>query len=287
MNISDKKIIILGSQGLLGKRLSNYFRFLGYKLFLPSRETLEKNKKKEILELIITQNIKTVINLIANTNVDNCEKFPLYAYQSNVKTLEGLVDIFLKTGVHLIHISTDQVYSGNGPHSEKNTDPCNVYGITKYLSEKIALEVDATILRTNFSGKSLSKNRYSFSDWIVNSIKNQKQITLYEDIFFSPLSLTDLCRYIEIVVKSKNRGIYNLGSKNSISKAEFGKQLVKNLGIGSNLISISNSKKANFKAKRPLDMSLNIRKFEREFNLDLPTIHETNISISNDYNDCN
>ena len=284
MTNSKSKVLILGSSGLLGKRLSIYLKNLGYVVFEPSREIF-KNEilSKNLFDLIVSEKIKIVINLVANTNVDDCEHNPLKAYQSNVQTLEKFIDTFYKTKVHLIQISSDQVYFGEGPHSEENPNPCNVYGITKYLSELVALKTNATILRTNFTGKSFLKSRYSFSDWIVNSLRNQKKINLFSDIYFSPLSIEKLCYYINFVIKTDIRGVYNLGSRDSISKSDFGCELIKYLGLDLDLVTITKSDHFERKAKRPKDMSLNVNKFENDFKLILPTICETNNSIFEDY----
>lgn len=276
--------MILGSSGLLGNVLSMKLSSYGYKVFKPLRknnqEFLDCNT---INNLIISEKIPTVINLMANTNVDYCEEYPEFAYLSNVKSLENLIEIFDETGIHLIHISTDQIYYGEGPHSEENIYPCNVYAITKYLSEVIADKVDATILRTNFVGKSFLSKRPSFSDWILNSIKNEKPISLFNDIYFSPLSIIDLCKYIDIVIKSSNRGIFNIGSRNSISKANFGIELIKNLNLDNKMISICSSRKFERKAKRPNDMTMSVTKFEQAFDLILPTIDETNKALYREY----
>ena len=213
----------------------------------------------------------------------SCEQNPMLAYESNVKFIEDKIWILQKYDIHLIQVSTDQVYFGNGPHKEENILPCNVYGITKYLSEKICLNINSTILRTNFVGKSLSKKRNSFSDWVVNSVKNGKKITLFNDIFFSPLSIEDLSDLIEIIMKVKINGIFNLGSKGSISKAELGIKLLKCLNLDLKLVTLSNFKQNQNGAKRPNDMSLCCNHFEKTFNLKLPTINDTFTKILKQY----
>ena len=94
---------------------------------------------------------------------------------------------------HLIHISTDQVYSGNGPHLEINPNPVNVYGMTKLKGESIFDAMPSTVIRTNFFGKSLISKRKSFTDWLFNSVKAKESITVFNDVFFNPLSIRSLC----------------------------------------------------------------------------------------------
>ena len=93
------------------------------------------------------------------------------AYLLNVKTVEKIIEAKEYFDFHLIHLSTDQVYSGFGIHKESCVNPLNVYGITKYCSELVASKIDSTIIRTNYHSKSLVPKRYSFSDWLVKSLK--------------------------------------------------------------------------------------------------------------------
>ena len=119
MNYSNLKILILGSSGLLGSTLSNELKNIGYKIFLPPKKVINSVASVEIIRnLILKEGITKVINLIANTNVDNCEEFPLKAYESNVKTLEKFIDVFAISGIHLIHLSL--ISLGKGPHFEDN-----------------------------------------------------------------------------------------------------------------------------------------------------------------------
>ena len=280
----DKKILILGSSGFLGRQLTPYLINIGYKVFRPSTKIIKsKMAFQKISRLIKKEGINTVINLIANTNVDFCEHYPLRAYESNVGTLEKFMDVFAYSDIHFIHISTDQVYFGNGPHLEENPHPINVYGKTKLLAEYVAMNFNSTILRTNFVGKSDHKERLSFSDWIINSVRDQKKITLFDDVLFSPLAVSDICGFIHIVIQKNNRGLYNLGSRDVISKAEFGFELLKNLGIGSECVSKGNYKDHNKGVSRPNDMSLDVKKFERDFCLTLPTMNETIRNVYQQY----
>jgi dTDP-4-dehydrorhamnose reductase len=62
-----------------------------------------------------------IINLAALANVDICERHPQLAYLSNVKIVENLASSIrnLPIRCHLVHLSTDQVYDGAGPHREE------------------------------------------------------------------------------------------------------------------------------------------------------------------------
>ena len=88
-----------------------------------------------------------------------------------------------------------------------------------------------TVLRTNYIGKSFVPSKMSLSDWIVNSLQTSHRISLFTDVFFSPLHISVLAQSILQVVKSKTTGTYNLSAIGSISKADFAVQLASYLQL--------------------------------------------------------
>ena len=73
------------------------------------------------------------------------------ALNSNYTILKNITDVIKKdsknfNNTFLIHISTDQVYSGKGPHSEKRVKPKNYYAYTKLKAEKLLINIAQFIL---------------------------------------------------------------------------------------------------------------------------------------------
>ena len=280
------EILVLGSNGRLGKILCPFLKEAGHtvhKLFRIKDENGYPIKSNICLnDFLNTHKLDAIINLIALTDLEKCENDIFSAYKSNVQTMEKLISSISSLDIHLIHISTDQVYFGNGPHIEGKVSPINVYGLTKYIAEILANSVNTTILRTNYIGKSPLKNKKSLTDWLYKSFINKSKITLYDNIIFSPLYVLDLCKYIEFILSHPVKGTFNLGSNGSISKAKFGLEFAKKLGLDAGNAIISNyNTKANL--KRPFDMSLNSYKFEKKFKIKLPTIEKTINNIVDDY----
>ena len=80
-----------------------------------------------------------------------CEKKKEKAKKLNFKIPYNL-SIWLKKNSKkfLIHFSTDQVYSGKGPHKENKINLINQYAKTKKLGEDALLSTNSIIIRTNF-----------------------------------------------------------------------------------------------------------------------------------------
>ena len=216
---------------------------------------------ESINNLLDEVNPDVIINLIALTDVDFCEFNINHAYTVNNKIVENIAFWILskKSKAFLVQISTDQLYSGNGFSSESDIFIPNVYAYSKYAGELAAKNVsNHLVVRTNFFGKSITPGRYSFSDWIVNSLKENITINLADDILFTPLSIGYLCEILIQAIKNNINGTFNFGSGSGISKYEFGLKLSKLLHLNPNLIIKAKAFDIGFKVARPLDMRMDV-----------------------------
>lgn len=275
-----KRLLVLGAGGMLGAEILSKNHFPNWETIGHGRDTNMKARADlinaaETITMLDAFQPDALINLVALTNVDHCESFPNDAYISNVKTLENIVSWLkrAKKPVHLVHISTDQIYDGIGPHREDNVSLRNYYAFSKYAAELVATSVKATVLRTNFFGKSKCSKRNSLSDWIYTELKSGRPIDVFDDVMFSPLSMGTLCNMINTVLENKIKGIYNLGSNNGMSKADFAYALANTLGLNLKLLHrCSINKATHLKSYRPKDMRLDVSLFEERLETNLPTL---------------
>ena len=176
------KILILGSSGILGNYLNNYLKkeFDVFNNGLTKRKINLLNISK-LRKVLLKINPDIIINCTANTSIDNCEFHKKNAYEINYLILKNLIYIIKELNINtkIIQISTDQFYNNlnqnlNKEHINKIR---NYYCKTKYLSEQLCIKNKMIVLRTNFFGKSNSKNK-SFTDWIFKSFKSKKKFYL-------------------------------------------------------------------------------------------------------------
>ena len=269
------KILILGANGFLGVHLSKYLK-KEHKVITCGRSKkvdikLKKFNQKSISFLLNKTSPQIIINLIALTNVDECEKKPHMAKKINKNIVKNIVFAIKKirssNKIFFIHLSTDQVYSGKGPHNENMTNPINIYGKTKLEGEKVIDIANSCIIRTNFIGKSLTRDKKSLTDWIHSSLINKQKINTYNNIKFSPLSINSLCKYIDLIIKKEIYGTFNIGSKKGITKSKLANIFAENLKLDTSSIKEINYTKKYSIAKRPLDMRLNSSFFEKKINI--------------------
>ena len=273
-------VLILGSEGILGSYLSKYLSASYFNII-----EINRNNRNSVLNNIKNKNINvnTIVNCVALTNVDLCNANIELAFESNANYIKRFIEEINLSDIHFIQISTDQVYSGLGNHKEIDPLPVNVYGLTKLLGEEYSKKLFSTVLRINYLSKSTSKRRNSFTDWLYNSLKNKSNITLFEDIIFSPLHINDLCESIKTVINNPIKGVYNLGACESISKAKFGIEFAQGLSLSTKHVKLGNFSDMKDLVKRPNDMSMNIKLFEDTFKKKLPNINTCLNKITADY----
>jgi dTDP-4-dehydrorhamnose reductase len=80
--------------------------------------------------------------------------------------------------------------------------------------------------------------------------------------------------YIERVLREPRAGVFNLGSRDGMSKADFAFELAAALGLPTPSMSRGVSTQARLPAYRPKDMRLDCSAFEQAYAVRLPTLVE-------------
>jgi dTDP-4-dehydrorhamnose reductase len=286
-----KRVLVFGGNGLLGSRLCPFLSSAGFQVFTAGRSTgldyaldvLDFDSYKRIFDEIKPDH---AINLIAITNVDQCESDIAIAAKIN-SLVPSLISKAAAASdakkIHIVQISTDQVYDGTGHHMEAEVAPVNVYGLSKLAGELLTDNACTTVLRTNFYGRSLLNWRLSFSDWLVTSFINRKEFTLIKDVQFSAIHISTLCQIILKAMNSRLNGTYNLGCRNGISKADFALALAKELGLPTSAAKIGLLSDMALKARRPLDMTLKVEKIEAALGIQCPDMFDEIIKTAKEY----
>ena len=161
-----KKILVTGSNGLLGQKLVYKLKERNdVELIATARgeNRLLDQKGYRYLSLDIgdKQNVDSVIDSVkpdhiihtaAMTQVDDCELDHAACDRANVHAVQYIVDAAQRNNCHLVHISTDFIFNGeDGPYDEEGVaDPLSYYGNAKWKGELIVQnsQLKWAILRT-------------------------------------------------------------------------------------------------------------------------------------------
>ena len=234
--------------------------------------TCDLTDRQQTSEVISALAPSLTIHAAALTNVDFCEEFPDDADRQN-RAATANVAAALPKGSRLLFISTDQVYPDEaGPHKEGTEAPVNQYGKSKLDGETEALKHgNAIAVRTNLFGPSLTGGRQSLSDFFIRNLSSHTPTMLFRDVLFSPLHFHTLSACLWKLAISDYVGAVNLGSRDGITKAEFGLAVAAHKNLPLKNVTIGNSTELPGRARRPLDLRMDITRAEDILDMELPS----------------
>lgn len=278
-----KKIVITGSNGLLGQTLVNLLMKApeNYSVFGLSKGDNRMNRNDFLyydiditnysqLEQCITY-IKPsfIINTAAMTNVDTCELKPEECNNLNIEAVKYLTQICTKLNIHFIQISTDFIFDGSkGVYKETDLpNPLSIYGHSKLKAENIVKNsgVNFSILRTILVyGKGVNLKRNNIVLWVKDMLENNKEITIVDDQYRMPTYVEDLAMACKLIVDKNISGVYHISSNVLLSVFEIANQIADVFGLNKKLIKPISTKTLNQKAKRPQKTGFDLSKTIKE-----------------------
>lgn len=221
-------------------------------------------------------NPDVVVHCAAVTSMEACERNPQMAFTINGESVKNLIDTFPKSKI--IFISSDAVYPKESHNSTEKTptQPETIYGESKCLGESYILKSqNHSAIRTTIVGKNMNKSKESFAEWIVNSIRNGNEITLFEDVLFSPITIWDLGEALEWVIGHSSPPVLNISGKGNLTKYQFGHNLAKKLGLQTHRIKKGKLSDLTTPIRRYNDMTISSHLYEELSGNQLPTPEQT------------
>lgn len=267
------RILLTGGSGLLAlnwavSERESHEIFLGF-----HRRTIQLNGCRGVCLDLSSPNLfenqlatigpDLVVHAAGLTNVERCESNPQEAEVINTHLTAIVASACSEHGVPMIHISTDHLFRGHLPNQDETAtcEPVNWYGRSKAKAEKEVMEAcpSALILRTNFFGWGTSYRR-SISDWILNGLRKSQPLSLFEDVFFTPIHAGEVARTAMELHQSGATGIFHVVGDERVSKLEFGRRLAQRFGYDDAVLKPVHFASQLDLVKRPMDLSLSNQK---------------------------
>ena len=217
------------------------------------------NSINNIVNCLQQERPDVVIHAAGLTDINKCEKKPKLAEYVNVTITRNVAVACALEGVRLVYISTDQLFDGSQSlYLESDiASPINIYGATKVKAEGEVSKQDkrSLIIRTNFYGWGTTY-RQSFSDFILKSLKNKREIKLFDDVYYTPILVHSLSVIIHDLINIDASGIFNIVGDDKISKFKFGQKLAREFNLDLGLIQASKLMSDSSLVQRPNNMAL-------------------------------
>ncbi|MBS3915088.1 MAG: SDR family oxidoreductase [Bacteroidetes bacterium] len=277
--MQKKRILITGSNGLLGQKLTDLYRSLENADVLLtgigenrypdnsvfSYTQMDITNHDETAKILRQFSPDTIINTAAMTNVDACETARELCMEINVHAVENLAKLASEMHSHFIHLSTDFIFPGTKAmyKEEDIAEPLSYYGKSKWEGEKKVMEFAEkwSILRTAIVfGVANNLSRGNTIQWAYDTLKAGKAANVVDDQFRTPTLAEDLAMGCRLVESKEVAGIFNICGMDFMSILEMVERIGKYFDFPLDKISIVSSESLNQPAKRPPITGLDISK---------------------------
>jgi len=265
-----KRILITGSNGLLGQKLVDLLRKQSsVELIatargnnrLPETEgytyaSLDITIQEEVLAIFDQFKPEVVIHTAAMTNVDTCETDREGCDVLNVNSVAYLIEACEKHGTYLCHLSTDFIFDGaDGPYTEEGiANPISYYGESKLKAEQLLLasNIRWSIARTVLVyGIVPDMSRSNIVLWVKKSLEDGKTIQVVTDQFRTPTLAEDLAMGCWLLAKDEVEGIFNISGSDFLTPYEMAVMTADYYGLDKSLLQKADSSTFTQTAKRP------------------------------------
>jgi dTDP-4-dehydrorhamnose reductase len=287
-----KRILICGSNGLLGQRLSlllslrteyevlntSHHRSFVFDRQLFDYTQLDITRRSDVKSLVSSFQPTVILNAAAATNVDWCETHREEAWKVNVTGVENLIEAARKVGAKLIHVSTDYIFDGkHAPYREDDRpEPLSYYGKTKLASENAlkASEIPYAIVRTIVVYGYGIGVKLNFPLWVLDHLKARKTIRCVDDQVSNPTFVGDVALSMISIMEREHEGVYHVCGSETVSRYDFALRVAETFGLDPSLIQRVKSADLQQPAKRPPYTVFVTEKAQRELGITPLSVRE-------------
>lgn len=275
------KILVTGANGQLGMSLRRAFAKAQNDLKNPQViftdvEELDITDLAAVRRMVAQEQVDSIVNCAAYTNVDAAEDNPELAELLNAKAVENLAVAMKEADGLLLHISTDYVFGAetlNTPIPEtQHPAPLGVYGRTKLQGEEAIFRsgVRYIILRTAWLYSEFGKN---FVKTMLRLTAEKPNLKVVFDQVGTPTYAGDLAEAIVAIFhseRSEESRIYHYTNEGVCSWFDFAKAIAACAGHTACDIQPCHSNEFPSKVHRPAYSVLDKSLVKASFGLQIP-----------------
>ncbi|MFI5372715.1 MAG: SDR family oxidoreductase [Candidatus Eisenbacteria bacterium] len=249
MSVEARPSLVLGANGLIGRRLGAALERLG----APWRGTCHRRPGPGLLPLDITdaEQVAAVFDAVrpgvvyhaANLagGVDFCEQHPVEAEAFIVGATRALIEACRSHDATLVFVSTDYVFDGTrGPYREDDpTHPLNRYGELKLAAERAIVGGPArhVIARTtNVYGWDPETVTPNFLMSLMRALSAGKPVNVPSYLWGSPTDATDLAAALIELATAPHHGLWHVVGSSYLDRYTWATRACAVLGLDSTLL---------------------------------------------------
>lgn len=241
------RILLTGSEGNIGSKLVPYLKSCGHIVFRTDQlqgtgddySVVNILSAGDLYEAFESFSPDVVFHLAAMVSRVTCEKSPHLTVDTNLMGLNNVIQACRAFDSKLIYFSTSEVYGNIGGYLSEDRDckPNNLYGLTKYLGEKLvqyelANGLKAVIVRPFMfydEDETRGEHRSAMIRFAENLTRRNK-ITVHKNSKRSWMHISDAVRVLEKTIYL-DFNIINIGSNDIILTDDLARKMCVILGL--------------------------------------------------------
>jgi dTDP-4-dehydrorhamnose reductase len=222
------RVLVTGAGGQVGTDVGLACARSGDDVTAAGHDRLDVTDRDAVLGAVTTIRPDVVVHAAAWTAVDACESDPARAFASNALAVRWVAEGCRRTGAHLVHLSTDYVFSGEQtePYTEWDaTDPRSVYGASKRAGEREALGagIGATVVRTSWVVGAHGANMVKT---ILRLLAADAPLRFVDDQRGHPTFTADLAPMVRRLAVDRRPGVHHVTNQGAVSWYELAREVV-------------------------------------------------------------
>ena len=224
------RVTVFGASGLLGQALVQELK--DEQLTALSLEDADLRDRARIETVVRDSRPDWIILAAAYTDVDGCESNRDLAFAVNCEGAIYVAQAARQAGSHLIFLSTDYVFDGQGtsPYPvDHPRHPINVYGESKARAEERLLEIlpGVCIARTSWL---FGHGGKCFPATILKLAATRPELAIVDDQRGCPTYAPDLARALGELCRKSGRGIVHVTNAGDCTWYQLAKGILQSAG---------------------------------------------------------
>jgi dTDP-4-dehydrorhamnose reductase len=217
------RVLVTGAIGQVGCEVAAVCAAAGDDVVAAGRSELDIADRDAVLGAVTMIRPDVVINAAAWTEVDACEDDPARAFAVNALAVRNVADACARAGAHLVHVSTDYVFSGelDRPYHEwDETSPRSVYGASKLAGEREALILgpSVTVVRTSWVCGAHGANIVKTA---LRLAAEPGTLRFVDDQIGHPTFAADLAGMLRRLALDRRSGVHHVTNQGAVSWFEL------------------------------------------------------------------
>jgi dTDP-4-dehydrorhamnose reductase len=194
-----------------------------------------------------------------------------------VQTL-ALAEKLLSFDVHVLFLSSNQVFDGRAPHMPAGAmrSPVSEYGGQKARTEialcaRMANGAPVAILRL---AKVITSNMALVRGW-VEALAAGRAIQCFDDMMLAPVPIDLVCAAIIVLMNDRARGIFQLSGPADVAYADVARFLAGRLGVDPGLVGKISAREANLPdGTTPRHTTLDSSALQERYGISVPYMQD-------------